>query len=421
MTVKEADSDPERLTILRAFSEGLPTRLNNPQTAARVLIGQRVSEDDPTNLALETWEDAVHLMFPARYEVNRCCPQDRRLVEGELLFPEIWDEDAIRRVELGLAGLEKGAAGLSSYAAQAQLQQAPVARGGGVIPRTAWKVWPEITPQPEEIRRKPNGEYLVQLPEVSFVLVSVDTAFSEKETADLNAYVVLGIWSRRREEVTREVPHFSGRWGHTVDLDEEAARLGEGEEQARVIVMEASMFRAPLHSTEKDPRTGMPRGLVERIIDVCRRRKADRVLIENANRGADTLREIEREIGVHRIGLEQFQPSHHGSKLNRMHAVSPIVMSGLVSLPANLVRERDKYGRETVDVREFTWCVELMSQCERTPRGRQDIGDAFSAGMLYLRDNGLLAMTPEFVQQELERRAWRPKPFDVAKSYGVAG
>ena len=33
---------------------------------------------DPTNLALETWTDVVHLMFPARFEVNRCCPQDKR-------------------------------------------------------------------------------------------------------------------------------------------------------------------------------------------------------------------------------------------------------------------------------------------------------------------------------------------------------
>jgi hypothetical protein len=130
MTVKEADSDLERQSILRAFSEGLPTRLNNPTTAARILVGQRVSEDDPTNLALETWTDVVHLMFPARFEVNRCCPQDKRTYEGELLWPEVWPEVELRKVELGLSALEKGQNVLSSFAAQAQLQQAPVPRGG---------------------------------------------------------------------------------------------------------------------------------------------------------------------------------------------------------------------------------------------------------------------------------------------------
>jgi phage terminase large subunit-like protein len=421
LTVAEAESDLERQTALRNFAESLPTRVTNPATAAKVLVCQRVHEDDITNLAVESWpDDKTWLMFPARYEVNRNCPEDRRTQEGELLVPELWPDEELRKVELGLAGLEKGQAGLSSYAAQAQLQQSPVARGGGVIPRTAWAIWPEHTPRPEDIKHNRNGEYMVELPPVSFVLVSVDTAFSERETSDLNAICVLGIWSRRRELVTRERPYFSGRWGQTIDLEDEAERLADGEEQPRVVVMEATQFRAPLHDPTLDPRTGRPRGLVERILDVCRRRKADRVLIENANRGVDVRNEIRRQIGVHQIGLELFEPSHHGSKLNRMHAVSPLVMSGLVSIPANLVKEYDANVRERVDVREFQWCVELMSQCERTPRGRQDLADAFSSGMLYLRDAGLLAMTPEFVQQELERRAWKPKPFDVARSYGVA-
>jgi len=171
MTVREADSDLERQRILRAMAEGLPTRLNNPTTAARILVGQRVAEDDPTNLALETWTDAVHLMLPARFEVNRCCPQDRRTYEGELLWPEVWPEQELRKVELGLAALEKGQNVLSSFAAQAQLQQAPVPRGGGVIPREGWKICPEKTPEPNEIKRTSTGEYVIALPEVSYVLV----------------------------------------------------------------------------------------------------------------------------------------------------------------------------------------------------------------------------------------------------------
>jgi hypothetical protein len=153
-SISGAESDAERQTTLRSFAEGLPTRINDPRHAAKILVCQRVHEDDCTNLALETWPpDTVHLCFPARHELNRRCPQDRRTIEGELLWPEVWPEEELRKVELGLAGLEKGQAGLSSYAAQAQLQQSPVPRGGGVIPRTAWKIWPENPLKPEDIKR----------------------------------------------------------------------------------------------------------------------------------------------------------------------------------------------------------------------------------------------------------------------------
>jgi hypothetical protein len=262
---------------------------------------------------------------------------------------------------------------------------------------------------------------MVELPQVSFVLVCVDTGFSEKDTADFSAVVVLGVWSRRREEVTRERPHFLTRWGNPVDIEAEAERLSSGEEQARVVVMEAFRTRAPLHDPTPDPRTGKPRGLCERILDVCRRRRADRLLVENANRGQDVIREIEREMRVHEFGLEQFQPSLHGSKLNRMWSVQPLIQAGLVYGPANLVRTLDEHGREQVDVREFAWFQEIVNECERTPRGKQDLADCISSGLLYLRNNNFISLTPEFVKEELAHRAWRPPQFNAGKHYGVVG
>jgi len=421
MTVREADSDLERQRILRAMAEGLPTRLNNPTTAARILVGQRVAEDDPTNLALETWTDAVHLMLPARFEVNRCCPQDRRTYEGELLWPEVWPEQELRKVELGLAALEKGQNVLSSFAAQAQLQQAPVPRGGGVIPREAWKIWPEKTPEPNEIKRTPTEEYMIALPEVSYVLVSVDTAFSEKETADFSACVVLGIWSRRREEISRSSPWYGDRWGGAIDPAVEASRIVEegGEEQPRAVLMEAWQVRTSLNDPTINPQTRKPIGLVQRLLDTCRRRHANLVLIENANRGQDVMRELRRQMHSHDFDVVLFEPSKHGSKLNRMHSVSPLFSSGLVYSPANLIKNFDKLGRETVDVREFQWVEEVVRQCNRTLRGKQDLADCVSSGLLWLRDNGFLELEHEFIKAELERKAWKPRPLDVGKLYGV--
>jgi predicted phage terminase large subunit-like protein len=424
MTVKEADSDLERQSILRAFSEGLPTRLNNPMTAARILVGQRVSEDDPTNLALETWTDAVHLMFPARFEVNRCCPQDRRTYEGELLWPEVWPETELRKVELGLSALEKGQNVLSSFAAQAQLQQAPVPRGGGCIPREAWRIWPLKTPEPADIQRTRTGEYLVQLPEVQHVIVSVDTAFSERETADFSGVVALGVWSLRREEVSRAAPWMADRWGGgEPDPAEEASRMAAGEvpEQPRVILMEAFATRAQLNDQTLDERTKKPRGLVQRLADLCKRRQAHRVVIENANRGKDTATELRRELHGYDIDVELITPS--ASKLARMNSVQPLFAQGLVFSPANLVRTVDRYGREQVDVREFQWVEEVVRQANRTPRGKQDLADALSMGLSVLRRDGWLELTIEHIRSQLEAKAWRPKPGsigrDIARSYGV--
>jgi len=60
-------------------------------------------------------------------------------------------------------------------------EKSALSSGGGVIRREDWRVWPEAPPRPEDVRRGRNGEFLVELPPVSFVLVSCDTAYSEKE------------------------------------------------------------------------------------------------------------------------------------------------------------------------------------------------------------------------------------------------
>ena len=350
-------------------------------------------------------------------EQNINCPEDQRSHEGELLVPELWPEEEVSAVEAGLVGPDgKGTPGLSSYAAAAQLQQSPLSgRHGGIIPRTSWSIWPESAPRPEDVRRRPDGQYLVELPAVSFVLVSVDTAYSEREQADFSAVLTIGVWTRRREEVSRERPHFATRWGVT-DLEEEAERLGEGGEQPRAILMEAFVTRDPLNMPPGPD--GRPRGLVNRIIDCCRRRKSDRCIFENANRAQDTMREIQRQIGHHEIMMELFEPSLHGSKLNRMMSCQSLFNNGLVYAPANLVKTFDSNGREQVELTEFKWVEEVMTQAQRMS-GKMDLADALSMGLIWLRTAGLLTLTPEFIKEELAHRAWKPKPFDVAKSYGV--
>jgi hypothetical protein len=420
-SIAGAESDLERRATLRAFSEGLPTRITDPSTVAKILVCQRTHEDDVTNLALETWTDAKHLMLPARFEPDRCCAEDQRTYPGELLWPEKWPETELRKVELGLQGLEKGQAGLSSYAVSAQLQQSPVPRGGGIIPRTDWRVWPEEIPPAGDLQKDPRnpGEFLVALPPVSFVLISVDTAFSEADTADFNGIVCLGVWHRRRELASRSTAWFAGRWGgRPPDLSELREQVEEDTplDQPRVILMEAINTRAKLN----DPtlgRNGKPIGLVQRLIDLARRRRADRILVENANRGQDVLREIERQANVEEFSLELFNPREHGDKVARAWSVQPLFSQGLVSAPAHLVPGVDHFGNPCVQVHEFQWVEAVVSQMQRVPQGKQDLADATSMGLIFLRRNGFLELNAEFIKNELQTRTWKPTGFNVAKHY----
>jgi hypothetical protein len=126
------------------------------------------------------------------------------------------------------------------------------------------------------------------------------------------------------------------------------------------------------------------------------------------------MREIQRQIGHNQIMIELFEPSHHGSKLNRMMSCQSLFANGLVYSPANLVRTPDG----GVELTEFKWVEEIVAQAQRM-RGKMDLADALSMGLIWMRTHGLLLLQPEFIQAELDRRAYRPAAFNAAKHYGV--
>jgi hypothetical protein len=106
----------------------MATRMADPKKAARVIIMQRLHEDDLAGVALESGE-YTHLRFPMRFDASSPCRTfggDRRTVEGELLCPG-------RLVREGRATLERD---LGVYAS-AQLQQEP-STAGGMIFKEAW-------------------------------------------------------------------------------------------------------------------------------------------------------------------------------------------------------------------------------------------------------------------------------------------
>lgn len=135
-SVQNVESEADRESSLRWFSETLPTRLNNLDESAIVVIMQRVHERDVSGLILAKEMGYDHLMLPMEFEpdhphISRTSLgfRDWRTTPGELLWPERFSPRALG--ELKSAFRSWG----GSYAEAGQLQQRPAPRSGGMFQR----------------------------------------------------------------------------------------------------------------------------------------------------------------------------------------------------------------------------------------------------------------------------------------------
>lgn len=127
LSVDDALSDADLAAAELTFTEALPTRVNNEQSAI-VVIMQRLHERDTSGLIIAKDLGYEHLMLPMRFEPERRCTTsigftDPRTTDGELLFPERFTEQGVRELEKVLG----------QYGTAGQLQQRPAPRGGGMF------------------------------------------------------------------------------------------------------------------------------------------------------------------------------------------------------------------------------------------------------------------------------------------------
>jgi len=130
-STESAESELDRQTAIRIFTESVPTRLNRPIDSAILVIMQRLHVEDVTGKALSLGLGYEHLMLPMEYEPDRQCHtsigfKDRRTVEGELLFPERFPKEVVDRDKIPMG----------SYAVAGQFQQRPTLREGGLFKRS---------------------------------------------------------------------------------------------------------------------------------------------------------------------------------------------------------------------------------------------------------------------------------------------
>lgn len=135
----QAHSDAERETALTTFDQAVTTRLNDPRTAAIVIIMQRLHESDLSGhvLAQGGYE---HLLIPMHFDPKRSKVtiigwKDPRTEPGQLMHPERFPEEIVAEIERTLG----------SYAAAGQLEQKPAPAEGGILKRPWWKFY-EVLP-----------------------------------------------------------------------------------------------------------------------------------------------------------------------------------------------------------------------------------------------------------------------------------
>ena len=172
-SVESAGSDQMRASTIDWFLEAVPTRLNNPDTSAIVVVMQRLHEGDVSGVILDKQLGYDHIMLPMRYDSRRAAPtklgyEDPREDDGELLFPE----------RFPLAVVDRDEKVMGPYATAGQFQQEPAPRGGGIIKDDWWQLWTEEA-----------------YPPCDFVVASLDTAYTTKEENDFSAMTIWGVFT----------------------------------------------------------------------------------------------------------------------------------------------------------------------------------------------------------------------------------
>ena len=114
----------------------------------------------------------THLCLPAEYEPSHpfVWPDDPRIEEGALLWPDHVDEPALGRIKTALG----------SYGSAGQLQQRPAPDEGGILKRAWWRWW--------------DGDHATA-PHFDALVQSWDMSFGDNEEAT-SSYVVGQLWGQ---------------------------------------------------------------------------------------------------------------------------------------------------------------------------------------------------------------------------------
>jgi predicted phage terminase large subunit-like protein len=211
--IDEKESDVARESCLDWFDTTFSTRLNNPQTGAIVVIGQRIHEMDISGHLIDQggWE---HLCLPAEYERDRKCStsigwSDPRTEEGELLWKERFHRETLAQQKRNL--------GVLGYSAL--YGQRPIPPGGYVFNASYERLF-TISPEQDMYQLvTPSGVRNFSISDC-WELSTSDVAAKAKEAND---FTVFAHWAVTPEHDVLLLDLWRGHW--TIPQQKEKARM----------------------------------------------------------------------------------------------------------------------------------------------------------------------------------------------------
>jgi predicted phage terminase large subunit-like protein len=121
---EQAGSDTIRETANRYFNKTLYNRLNDAKTGLRIVVMQRLHEDDMTGMILKKYGDKfTHVNIPARLNSSVSPPILKSFYKDGLFWPERYSNDFLNTM-LSVMG---------EYGVAAQYQQSPSPEAGGLL------------------------------------------------------------------------------------------------------------------------------------------------------------------------------------------------------------------------------------------------------------------------------------------------
>jgi len=358
--VKEVESELVRTETVRWFRESMSNRLNDSERSAIVIIMQRVHEDDISGAILTLGLDYEHVMVPMEYDVTRQVDGDGKPRKTSIgWYDPRYDPDAPERADGELAWPERfpplvvarTKEEVGPYAWAGQYAQMPSPRGGGIFKRAWWRLWDP-----------PDGKF----PVLDYIVASLDSAFTAKQTNNPSALVVLGTFSH---------PKTNERGVMLVDAWRKHLQMhGDAPEQL------------PNEPAQDYLRRAQERwGLVEWVAHTCRRCKVNALLIEAKASGLSAAQELRRLHGREDWGILEVNPK--GDKMARALAAQPIFAQGRIWAP------------------ERAWSDLVITEMSLFPYGKfDDLTDAMSQAIKFLRDTGLLETSLEEKERENEEK-----------------
>jgi predicted phage terminase large subunit-like protein len=351
--IQKTESPVTRERVQRWLNEVMPTRLNDPERSAIILIQQRTNEEDATGTVLDPergGDEWCYLMIPMEYDPDWTCgetfigwtdPRAHQAAEdvmrarsearragmkevdvamagdaagrGQLMWPERFPQEVVD-------GLKKR---LGNYAWAGQMQQHPKPRGGAIIKDEWWKLYGRADEDPVVAK--------MRFPAFDYVVASLDSALTDNKTNDPSALVILATWT---------VP-----------------------QTGRQAVMMVNAWQDHL---QLNP-------LVKRVAATCDKYRVSTLLIENKANGHDVNSEIKRMYVDADWSTQLVDPTMAGAKVARVNSITHLFEEGMIWHP------------------NTAWAQMVIDQCGVFPRGaHDDLVDALSQGLRHLRERGIL-------------------------------